>query len=171
VLGGGGWILLRSCAVSYLDISGVKTWRVSQLVSVLVHHHSMFLFHHSSMFVYNHFSSSLFHDWYTFLFHQCSQFLFLHWSIFLCHHVPSFCFTIVPNFCVTTVPNSFFFKGSFSFYRCAMHFEIYAVHTPTSALFINLVKSFKFTLKYTVISLLHVLVFNDHHQGALSVPN
>jgi len=43
------------------------------------------------------------------------------------------------------------------------------VHTPTNALSINLVKSFKFTLKYTIISLLHVSVFNDHHQGALSV--
>ena len=57
------------------------------------------------------------------------------------------------------------------FYRCTAHFEIYAVHSPTNALFINLVKSFKFTLKYTTISLLHVSVFNDHHQGALSVPN
>ena len=47
-----------------------------------------------------------------------------------------------------------------------MQFEIYAVHTPTNALFINLVKSSKFTLKYTIISLLHVSVFNDHHQGA-----
>ena len=47
----------------------------------------------------------------------------------------------------------------------------YAVHSPTNALFINLVKSFKFTLKYTIISLLHVSVFNDHHQGVLSVPN
>ena len=47
----------------------------------------------------------------------------------------------------------------------------YVVHSPTNALFINLVKSFKFTLKYTIISLLHVSVFNDHHQGALSVPN
>ena len=46
-----------------------------------------------------------------------------------------------------------------------------AVHTPANALLINLVKSFKFTLKYTIISLLHVSVFNDHHQGALSVPN
>ena len=27
-----------------------------------------------------------------------------------------------------------------------------------------------FTLKYTIISLLHVSFFNDHHQGALSVP-
>jgi len=45
------------------------------------------------------------------------------------------------------------------------------VHSPTNALFINLVKSFKFTLKYTIISLLHVSVFNEHHQGALSVPN
>jgi len=35
----------------------------------------------------------------------------------------------------------------------------------------NLVKGFKFTLKHTIISLLHVSVFNDHHQGALSVPN
>ena len=52
-----------------------------------------------------------------------------------------------------------------------MHFEIYVVHSPTNALFINLVKSFKFTLKYTIISLLHVSVFNDHHHGALSVPN
>jgi len=37
---------------------------------------------------------------------------------------------------------------------------IYVVHTPTNAPFINLVKSFKFTLKYTIISLLHVSVFN-----------
>ena len=56
-------------------------------------------------------------------------------------------------------------------YRCTVHFEIYVVHTPTNALFINFVKSFKFTLKYTIISLVHVSVFSDHHQGALSVPN
>ena len=47
----------------------------------------------------------------------------------------------------------------------------YAVHTPTNALFVNLVKSFKFTLKYTIISLLHVSVLNDHHQGALPLHN
>ena len=52
-----------------------------------------------------------------------------------------------------------------------MHFEIYVVYTPTNALFINLVKSSKFTLKYTTIYLLHVSVFNDYHQGALSVPD
>jgi len=51
-----------------------------------------------------------------------------------------------------------------------VHFEIYVVHTPTNALFINLVKSFKFALKHTIILLLHVSVYNDHHQGALSVP-
>jgi len=49
------------------------------------------------------------------------------------------------------------------FYRCTVYFEICLVHSPTNALFINLVKSFKFTLKYTTISLLHVSVFNDHH--------
>ena len=49
------------------------------------------------------------------------------------------------------------------FYRCTVHFEINVVHSPTNALFIKLVKSFKFTLKYTIISLLHVSVFNDHH--------
>ena len=49
--------------------------------------------------------------------------------------------------------------------------DSYVVHTPTNALFINLVKSFKFTLKYIIISLLHVSVFNDHHQQALSVLN
>jgi len=48
---------------------------------------------------------------------------------------------------------------------------VFVVHTPTNSLSINSVKSFKFTLKYTIISLLHVSVFNDHHQGALSVPN
>jgi len=58
-----------------------------------------------------------------------------------------------------------------SVYRCTLHFEIYVVHSPTNALFINLVKSFKLTLKYIIISLLHVSVFNDHHQGALSVRN
>jgi len=26
-------------------------------------------------------------------------------------------------------------------------------------------------LKYTILLILHVSVFNDHHQGALSVPN
>ena len=57
------------------------------------------------------------------------------------------------------------------FYCCTVHFKMHVVHTPTNALFINLVKSFKFTLKYTIISLLHVSVFNDHHLGALSVPN
>jgi len=58
-----------------------------------------------------------------------------------------------------------------NFYRRTAHFEVYVVHTPTNALFIILIKSFKFTLNYTIISLLYVLVFNDHHQGALSVPN
>ena len=48
---------------------------------------------------------------------------------------------------------------------------IYIVYSQTNALFINLVRSLKFTLKYTIISLLHVSVFDDHHQGALSVPN
>jgi hypothetical protein len=48
---------------------------------------------------------------------------------------------------------------------------VYVVHSPTNALFINLVKSFKFALTYTLISLLHVSVFNDHYQGALSVHN
>ena len=37
------------------------------------------------------------------------------------------------------------------FYRCTVRFEIYAFHTPTYALFINLVKSFKITLKYTIL--------------------
>jgi len=49
--------------------------------------------------------------------------------------------------------------------------EVYVVHTPTNALFTNLVISLKFALKYTIKSLLHVSVFNDYHQGALSVPN
>ena len=58
-----------------------------------------------------------------------------------------------------------------NFYRCTVHFEIYVVYTPTNALFINLVKSSKFTLKYTIISLLHVSGFNDRHQEALSLPD
>jgi hypothetical protein len=56
-------------------------------------------------------------------------------------------------------------------YRCNVHFEIYVVHSSKIALFINLAKSFKFTLKYTIISLLHVSVFNDRHQRDLSAPN
>jgi len=39
----------------------------------------------------------------------------------------------------------------FFFYLCTVHFEIYAVHSPTNALFINLAKSIKFTLKYTIM--------------------
>jgi hypothetical protein len=58
-----------------------------------------------------------------------------------------------------------------NFCRFTVHFEIYVLHSPTNALFIKLVKSFKFTLKYTIISLLRVSVFNDHHQGDLSVPD
>jgi len=34
-----------------------------------------------------------------------------------------------------------------------------------------LVKRCKFTLKYTIISLLHVSVFSDHRQRALPLPN
>ena len=48
---------------------------------------------------------------------------------------------------------------------------IYVVHSPTNALFINLAKSIKFTLKHTILSFLHVSVFNDHHQEALAVPD
>jgi len=44
-------------------------------------------------------------------------------------------------------------NGKDSFYLCTVPFEIYVVHAPTNALFINLVISFKFTLKYTEISL------------------
>jgi len=69
------------------------------------------------------------------------------------------------------VPNYGSSDVMLGFYRCTVNIEIYAVPTPTNALFINLVKSLKFTLKYTILSLLHVSVFNDHHQGALSVPN
>jgi len=61
--------------------------------------------------------------------------------------------------------------GMYNFYHFTVHFEIYAVHSPTNALFINLVKSVKFSLKYTIISLLHVSVFNGRHHGALSVPD
>jgi len=50
-------------------------------------------------------------------------------------------------------------------------FEICPVHTPTDALFINLVESFKFILKYTIISPVRVSVFNDHHHGAFCVPD
>ena len=38
---------------------------------------------------------------------------------------------------------------------------IYPFHPPTNGLLINLVKSFKFTLKHTIISLPRVSVFND----------
>ena len=54
---------------------------------------------------------------------------------------------------------------------CSNINSIYVFHSPTNSLFINVVKSLKFTLKYTIISLLHVSIFNDHHQRALSVPN
>jgi len=49
-------------------------------------------------------------------------------------------------------------RSQYNFYLCTVHFEIYAVHSPTNALFINLVKTIKFTLKCTIISLLHVSV-------------
>jgi len=37
------------------------------------------------------------------------------------------------------------------FYSCTVHFEIYAVHTPTNAIFINLVKSLNFTLEFKIV--------------------
>jgi hypothetical protein len=45
------------------------------------------------------------------------------------------------------------------------HETVYSVHSPTKALFIKLEKALKFTLKFTLSSLLHVSVY-DHHQGA-----
>jgi len=47
---------------------------------------------------------------------------------------------------------------------------LYVVLSPKNALFINLVKSFKFILKHNNIAPTF-LVFNDHHHGAFSVPN
>jgi len=58
--------------------------------------------------------------------------------------------------------------STYFFCRCTLNVEICAVHSATKALFLILIKSFKFTLKYTIISLIHVSVFNDRHQGALS---
>ena len=43
------------------------------------------------------------------------------------------------------------------------------VHTPTNAPFIKLGKVLRFALKYTVISLLHVSVY-DHYQGTCTAP-
>jgi len=48
-------------------------------------------------------------------------------------------------------------------------FITYVVYTPTNVPFINWGKSFKFTLKYKIISLLHVSVFIDRHHEALYV--
>jgi len=42
------------------------------------------------------------------------------------------------------------------FYRCTVHFKIYAVHTPTNTQFIKLGNVLKFALKYTLISLMHL---------------
>jgi len=43
-------------------------------------------------------------------------------------------------------------KKKTNFYLCPVHFKIYVVHSPTNALFINLVKSNKFTLKHNNIA-------------------
>ena len=52
------------------------------------------------------------------------------------------------------------------FYLCTVQSDICRVFSPTNkCTFINL----KNTLKYTYLSLLHVLVF-DHHQGACTEP-
>jgi hypothetical protein len=54
-----------------------------------------------------------------------------------------------------------YFRGNYGKYV-----HSHPVHSPTNALFINLVKSLKFTLKYTIILPLYVSVFNEHNQGA-----
>ena len=70
---------------------------------------------------------------------------------------------------VSYVKERTYTEGIYNFYHCTMHFEIYVVHSSTNALFINLVKSIKFTLKYIKLLLLHFSVFNDHNQVTLLV--
>ena len=65
--------------------------------------------------------------------------------------------------------NRYLLINNNSFYHCTVHPKIYAVHIPTYTLLIELGKVLKFTLKYTIISLLHVSVY-DHHEGARTVP-
>jgi len=48
--------------------------------------------------------------------------------------------------------------------------ELYVVHTPANALFIKLGKVLKFTLKYTLISLLHVSVYVVMWQHSATSP-
>ena len=56
------------------------------------------------------------------------------------------------------------------FHRCAVHFEFYIVHSPKNALFIDLVKSFIYIKIHNNIAPT-CFGLNDHHQGALSVPD
>ena len=57
-----------------------------------------------------------------------------------------------------------------NFCHCTVHSKIYVVHIPTDALFIKLGKVLKSTLKYVLMSLLHVSAY-DHHQGACTIPD
>ena len=52
------------------------------------------------------------------------------------------------------------------FYSCTVHYGIYILFTHQQMHFLLNLEKFKFTLRYTQLSLLHVSVF-DHPQGAL----
>ena len=87
------------------------------------------------------------------------------------HYIYIYIISIQSTLASTTEAECKYKQNTLNFYLCTVHFEIYVIHSPKNALFINYVKGFKCTLKYTIISLLHVSVFNDHHQVALSVRN
>ena len=56
-----------------------------------------------------------------------------------------------------------------NFYCCTVHYEIYMLFINQKLHFLLNLETFKFTLEYTQLSLLHVLVL-DHPQGACTEP-
>ena len=66
----------------------------------------------------------------------------------------------------TTLP-----KGGYRFFLSLSRAFFKSTQSTHQNALSDLVKNFKFALKYTITSLLNISVFNDHHQGALSVPN
>jgi len=56
-----------------------------------------------------------------------------------------------------------------NFYLCNVHFLIYILFTHQQMYFLFNLEKFKFIIKYTLLSLLHVSVF-DHPQGACTEP-
>ena len=84
------------------------------------------------------------------------------------HHMES---EHLENLSLTTTIRLFAYLNALvNFYRCSVNYWVYILFTYQQMHFLLNLEKFKFTLKYTYSSLLHVSVFG-HPQGACTEPD